>query len=105
MVRGIAKRKKTYVEVEAVHTCEGFVKPLRVRWRDGRSWEVDSVLDHIQAHALKVGGVGIRYRVVICGIEKILWYEHPRWFVEEIIPESVCDEFSYGNAFGIPRGK
>lgn len=36
---------------------------------------------------------------MICGTEKFLWYECPRRFVEEIVPEDSCDVYSYGNAY------
>lgn len=58
MVKGIARRKKTYVEVEAVHFSEGYLKPLTVKRKDGRTWEIDSVVGHTKAQALKVSGTG-----------------------------------------------
>ena len=100
MVQGIAARKKTYVCVAAVHDEEGNVTPKAVYWRDGRTLTIDSVLGRVCAASRKVGGTGIRYRVLICGKERVLYYENPRWFVEEIIPEDSVELLPYGNAYG-----
>lgn len=61
------------------------MKPVAVHWEDGRTFEIDKVLDMRQAAALKVGGAGIRYLIRVGRVETFLWYEGPRWFVEEII--------------------
>lgn len=99
MVKGIATRKKTYVDVEAIHHADGTLEPKRIHWKDGRIWDVDKVLGRVRRSALKVGGTGVRYRVLICGCEKEIWYDEPRWFVEEIVPDSVREEYAYGNAY------
>lgn len=83
MVRGIESRKKRYVEVIARHAEDGTVRPLSIVWEDGRSFEVERVLDVRRAASLKVGGTGVRYVVRIRGRETYLFYENPRWFVEE----------------------
>lgn len=87
MVRGIGGRRKRYVEVVADHREDGTVVPLAVVWGDGRRFEVDRVLDRRRAASLKVGGTGMRYLVRIGAAETFLYYEGPRWFVEEIVPE------------------
>lgn len=101
MVRGIAYRRKRYVEVIADHLADGTVVPVEVVWHDGRRYQIDRVLDRRRATSLKVGGTGMRYLVRIGHKETFLYYEGPRWFVEEVVPEAPtstgCD---YGNAYG-----
>ena len=83
MVQGIASRRKHYVEVLARIDEEGVVTPVSVTWDDGRTFEIDRVLDVRQAASLKVGGTGVRYLVRIGQTTTYLFYENPRWFVEE----------------------
>lgn len=58
--------------------------PLSIIWEDGRRFEIDKVCDARMATSLKVGGTGTRYLVRIGERETFLYYEGPRWFVEEI---------------------
>ncbi len=86
MVQGIESRRKHYVQVLARIDEDGCVTPLSVTWDDGRRFEIDRVLDARQAASLKVGGTGMRYLVRIGQATTYLFYEDPRWFVEEKIP-------------------
>jgi hypothetical protein len=88
VVKGIAERIKRFVEVEAVHTLEGKTVPLRIHWHDGRTFEVDEVLDEQNRASLKVGGFGRRYLIRVKKQETYLFLEDTHWFVEEIVPES-----------------
>ena len=81
MVQGIAYRRKHYVEVLARIDEEGAVTPMSITWDDGRTFDIDRVLDVRQAASLKVGGTGMRYLVQIGSRETFLFYEGPRWFV------------------------
>ena len=83
MVQGIAYRRKHYVEVLARIDEEGAVTPVSITWDDGRTFEIDRVLDVRQAASLKVGGTGMRYLVRIGQTVTYLFYENPRWVVEE----------------------
>ena len=74
MVRGIAGRRKRYVEVEAEFLADGTVVPR-------------AVLGRRRCASLKVGGEGVRYDVVVGNAHTFLFHEDPRWFVEEIVPE------------------
>ena len=60
----------------------GNITPISVVWEDGRSFEIDRVLDVRRAASLKAGGIGVRYLCRISGRETFLYYEDPRWFVE-----------------------
>lgn len=87
MVRGIRERRKHYVEVIARCDEAGQVTPLAIIWEDGRRFDIDRVLDVRPAASRRVGGQGMRYRVLVQGREKVLFFEGPAWFVEEIVPE------------------
>jgi hypothetical protein len=87
MVQGIALRKKRYVEVVAVFAENGFVTPIAIKWADGRTFDIDYVQEARRATSLKVGGTGMRYLVTIAGQDTYLYYENPRWFVEEKVVE------------------
>lgn len=98
MIKGIEKRIKRYVEVDARHNENGTVAPLAIKWRDGRTFEVVKILDRRRAASLKVGGTGVRYLVRLCeksgdhGFETYLFYEdgkEQRFFVEEIVREAM----------------
>lgn len=86
-VRGIACRRKRYVEVVARYFEDGSVRPLSIEWDDGRVFHIDQVIDVRQAASLKVGGMGTRFIVRIGEHTTCLFFENPRWFVEEIIPD------------------
>lgn len=87
MVRGIAGRRKRYVEVEAEFLADGTVVPRAVIWEDGRRFTVRAVLGRRRCASLKVGGEGVRYDVVVGHVRTFLFHEDPRWFVEEVVPE------------------
>lgn len=87
MVKGIESRRKRYVAVTARHDEEGNIVPVCIEWEDGRKFEIDRILDRRRASSLKVGGTGVRFLVRILGRETLLYYENPRWFVEEKIYE------------------
>ncbi|WP_229068695.1 DMT family transporter [Eggerthella lenta] len=54
---------------------------------DGRIFAIDRVHEAIRRASQRVGGTGIRYLVSVNGREKYLFYEGPRWFVEEVAPD------------------
>ena len=87
MVKGIDSREKRYVKVMALTDEDGRITPVSVEWEDGRVYEIDRVLDRRQAASLKVGGTGMRYLVRIGQTVTYLFYENPRWFVEEKVVE------------------
>ena len=83
---------KVYVEVTAVFTHDGTVRPQTVRWEDGTVYEIDRVLDIRQAAALKAGGCGLRYTCRIRGQQTYLFLDEDRWFVEAHRPSSAATE-------------
>lgn len=74
--------KKVYVEVVARFTLDGNMFPQAIIWPDGRTYQIDKVLDMRRAASVAAGGQGIRYTVRVRGEEKYLFYDKPLWFVE-----------------------
>lgn len=75
--------RKVYVAVSADFDIEGLILPRSLVWEDGRHYEIDRVKDIRQAASLKVGGIGLRYLVLIQGKESFIWLEDGnKWFVE-----------------------
>lgn len=73
---------KVFVEVTARHNVNGDIRPLSVKWEDGRIFEVDKLLDVRRAASLKAGGMGIRYTCRICNKEVYLFNDEGKWFME-----------------------
>ena len=72
-----------YVQVTADFMPDGYLRPVRGTWEDGRHFDVDRVLDIRRAASLKAGGCGIRYTCMISGRPHYLFYEENyKWFVE-----------------------
>lgn len=99
-MRGILYREKMYVAVSAMIDTDGVATPLSITWEDGRTYNIDRILNRRQATSLKVGGRGVRYLVRIGGRDTFLFFENPRWFVErKIYDTSTQDVDSYGTGF------
>ena len=77
--------RRVYVKVVAEFDEEGGVHPLSITWEDGRTFEVDRVLDVRREASTKVGGQGIRYTCRILGRETYLFEDDGRWFVEALV--------------------
>ena len=86
-MKGIAGREKRYVAVETLVSAEGVVSPTAVVWDDGRRFPIDAVLDVRRAASRLTGGDGMRYTVRVGRATTHLYYEDPRWFVEQKLPE------------------
>lgn len=84
---GIVHRIKRYVAVVAHHDADGRVMPRSIEWDDGRRFDIDAVLDVRRAASLKTGGDGMRYTIRIGTSITYLFFEDPRWFVEEKVVE------------------
>lgn len=76
---------KRYVSVD-LHVDEvGNISPTIIYWHDGRKFSVDRILDIRPAASRRAGGKGIRYLCRILGVETVVYFEDPKWFVEEKI--------------------
>ena len=86
-----AKPSKVYVAVKADFREDGLMLPKEITWEDGEKYKIDRVTDIRQAAAMKAGGQGDRYTVMIGGHQSYLFFERSanltgnnigRWFVE-----------------------
>ena len=92
MVRGIAMGEiKVYVDVIAGFARDGIMSPVQITWEDGRKYDIDRITDIRQAAAMKAGGQGDRYTIIVDGQKCHLFFERStdltgnnigRWFVE-----------------------
>ena len=57
--------------------------------RSHKAYAIDDVLDVRRSSARRVGGDGICYTVRIGTRSTYLYYEDPRWFVEEIVADDI----------------
>ena len=79
------KFKKVYVTMIVKIKLDGKIRPMRMVWEDGATYEIDRILHITPAASLKVGGCGIRYTVMIEGKQRDLYEEDGKWFVEKEI--------------------
>lgn len=86
-----AKPSKVCVAVNADFRDDGIMLPREITWEDGRKYGIDRVTDIRQAAAMKAGGQGDRYTVMIGRHQSYLFFERStaiagnnigRWFVE-----------------------
>ena len=82
---------RVYVAVRADFREDGIMLPRIIKWEDGKNYIIDRVIDIRQAAAMKSGGQGDRYTVMISGKQSYLFFERSasitgniigRWFVE-----------------------
>ena len=73
---------RAYVRVLVDVDEVGRMRPLRIYWEDGRSFEVDRLLDVRWASAPAAGGQGMRYTCRVRGRQVYLFEDEGRWFVE-----------------------
>ena len=74
--------RKIFVDVTLKTDKEGNTRPLTITWETGQVFPIDRVKYVCRAAALKAGGSGIRYTVVIGRNETYLFEEDGKWFVE-----------------------
>jgi len=82
---------KVYVPVRAFFDADGNIIPTEITWENGRRYHIDKVTKVRQAAAMRSGGQGDRYTIMINGRESYLYFERSpdltgrnlgRWFVE-----------------------
>ena len=73
---------RAYVKVLVEVDESGGARPMRIYWADGRSFDVDTLLDIRRASASRTGGQGVRYTCRVCGRRVYLFEDEGRWFVE-----------------------
>ena len=74
------------VDVVALMRISGDLKPLRILWADGRSYDVlqAGMPEHTRC---RTGGYADRYEVRLGRSKRDLWREDGVWFVEVEGPE------------------
>ena len=73
----------TGVNVIAEFTKNGNLVPMAVRWNDGRVFDIEKVTYSNKCIGLMTGRESRRYKVVIGGEERYLFYEaNGQWFIE-----------------------
>lgn len=76
---------RMYVNIECRCFEDGSVRPLRLIWPDGRSWEITRTL-HI-SEATDNEFEGIRYTVLIGSAVRNIYRTGSAWYVEPAIVE------------------
>jgi hypothetical protein len=75
---------KAYVRVQSETDETGQITPTSLVFR-GVMMEIDGVLERRQAHAVKTGGQGMRYTVLIGSHQAYLFQDDAqRWLMEEM---------------------
>ena len=69
-----------WLSVTAEVDTDGVIRPLLIRWHDGRQWEVTKVLHTCTASHDEFEGV--RYTVKIGRAVRYLYREGQRWYVD-----------------------
>lgn len=86
-MEGINGRKKRYVAVTTRVDEDGTIHPTSVIWWDGKTYAFDEVSKPRRQSSRRVGGDGLCYTVRIGNVTTNLYYEDPKWFVEEKVLE------------------
>ena len=73
---------RAYVRVVVDVNEIGAIHPLKIYWEDGRTFEVDRLLEVRQAVSTLTGGQGMRYTCRVRGRPVYLYEDEGRWFVE-----------------------
>lgn len=76
--------EQVFVKVDYQVLTGGAVRPIRIYWHDGRTWDIIKTL-HVCTS--EDDFKGIRYTVLIGSAEKYLYRINDKWYVELIQPE------------------
>ena len=71
--------RKQYVSVESICYPDGSIRPMRIIWEDGRTWEITRVLH--MAEPVTDEFEGIRYTILIGSAEKYIYRSGLKWYV------------------------
>jgi len=91
MTTATQKPVKVYVAVKADFAVDGTLLPRVITWEDGEKFTIDKITDIRQAAAMKAGGQGDRYTILVHSKQSYLFFERStnltgnnigRWFVE-----------------------
>lgn len=79
------KLYKRYIDVVTMINKEGSLIPLMLVWDNGTKYPIDKVLE-VRNAASQVGGSGVLFRCKIGAVERNLFFERNRWFIESTRP-------------------
>lgn len=88
-MKGSGSWRKRYVSVITRVDEDGHIRPLSIQWYNGKTYPIDDVRDVRRASSRKVGGDGICCTIRIGERVTQLYYEDPRWFVEEVLTDEL----------------
>ena len=74
--------KKMFIDMIAVHLKDGSTRPLKFKLEDDTVVVIDRVKFCQRAASTKVGGGGLRYTVMIRGVERFIFEDEGKWFIE-----------------------
>jgi len=74
--------RKVFVDVYAHFSKDGELTPISFVWIDGKTYEINKIIEKKNAAALKVGGQGIRFKCMVYGKMVNLFYDDGKWFLE-----------------------
>ena len=77
--------EKLFVNVLCDHHKDGTLRPVRIIWADGRTWDIKRTL-HV-AEPVEDEFKGIRYTVLIGSAEKYIYRTGTKWYVEPVRAE------------------
>jgi len=81
--------EKRYISVVADYLPDGRVRPVSVKFADGRAFAVEKIINVTDMTMTKHNGAAIRYYVKVGGSEHYLFFEDaprnpaPGWFVRD----------------------
>lgn len=75
-------RRKQYVEVIATHHIDGSVRPQKIIFSAGPTFDVEDVKGVTKVKTLSTLEIANRYTVVVKGKETFLYEYGGKWFVE-----------------------
>ena len=75
---------KIYVGVESYTDEIGHTRPRFVHWKDGRRFEIQTILDERRTVSGDLGGQSVRFICLINGKPRNLFFEGRRWFVNAV---------------------
>ncbi len=70
------------VEVTALFTKDGLIKPLSFIWNDGNTYKIDKVFEIKNASSLKKSGEGKRYLCSVGNKSITMFFEDGIWSIE-----------------------
>lgn len=71
------KYRKQYIDVDVAISASGQMLPRIIHWTDGRKYTISKVKAIVPSPALKAGGQGDRYTVMLENQERYLFFERP----------------------------